>query len=490
MPRVGTLWSKTGDFSAAVDTSYLLNFPGVFEMSLWESEGDATSFYGLNGTYIASDNTDSTSFVFGAGFATLTVASTTNILAGMYCAIDDLSAGTNATGYYEIVSIDSGTTFTVSGTALDGSAGIDTSDTCSFYVGGISSTMDTSGDLQTSLDTVGPVCGATDGNAINNLDILCHASTSVTLTATVLNDVTSGSSNTRVRMIASNSDFLEDGTKITFISDVTLTTVIFAWEPESDYFEIANFIFDGDGNTTVGIGNSADGIINPTVTNCSFVNLTNGINARGTSPWILNGCSFTGLTTGYNAAASVRGFVNAFNCTFDSCTLGLNITAISDIDNCLIVNGTRGMAVSKNVTITISNSTIFGHSSHGIELSETNGDISVYIANSDISENGGFGIKFNASTGDTNFEVLLNNNFFSNTSGITDFGDGSLEAIKSRFSIESDPLYTNDAIITGFTPTSSSPLIDAGVGGTGDTIGAKCATAGGGGVMPLTGLLS
>ena len=56
MENVGTLVGNSTDFPNAVDVSSS-GFVGVFDKSLWDSEGDATKFYGTHGTYISSDNT-------------------------------------------------------------------------------------------------------------------------------------------------------------------------------------------------------------------------------------------------------------------------------------------------------------------------------------------------------------------------------------------------------------------------------------------------
>jgi hypothetical protein len=108
------------------------------------------------------------------------------------------------------------------------------------------------------------------------------------------------------------------------------------------------------------------------------------------------------------------------------------------------------------------------------------------ITNNTSLDSSGLGYNFNSTT--TMLTHLFRNNHAYNNSQPSDAAatDGEFLILGNGNNVVGDPDLTN------YIPSSSSPLIDAGVGGTGDTIGALCATAGGGaggGLNRLSGLL-
>jgi len=489
--HVGTLASATADFSAAISASYFISFPGIFNMSLWESEADATNFYGLNGTYIAFDNGDSTSFTVGAGFATLTVASTTGILVGMWAAIDDVTAGTNETGYYEIVSIDSGTTFTIiASTDLSGTTVLDTSDTCSYYVGGIADAFDDSTVLQLLIDTVGFVSGADPSNAINNLDILCHASSADTLIAQVDVDNISGSTSTVVNMRSLDSAF-------DVVNQLTIDTA-------------------GSIGALLSIG--------ATQVNVQFYNFTlDASNATANALSLLDSTAVAGFTiwvdcvfaqaTGDNisndagGASAGRQPLALLNCTIRDGG-GHGIDGVGNDNVVRIEGGTIHTNIGGGVRLSGIGSVISGAQiyNNGDAITLDAGSEGTFIENCTIDDNAD-AVVWDGIGGSTD-KIRITNCSITNNSG-ADFaptgsdyadvfvanclinGNGStytpVIGIMTQINMQTGvPGYVNQGA-RDYTTTSSSNLIGNGVGG--DTIGALCAAAGGGGVMPLSGLI-
>ena len=512
MASVGTLWSTTADFSAVVGNSYLVEFPGVFNMSLWESEADATKFYGTNGTYISSDSGDSTTLTdLGAGFATLTIADTTGILVGMWVAVDDVSAGANATGYYEIVTVVAGTITIASGTALDGAAALASSDTCSYYIGGIATAFTSTASLQNVFDTVGPICGATNTNAINNLDILCHASSAVTVTATIDIDSIEGSTTTKVRMAATNSSFVRDGTLLEITTVSTLANGLFDWSSAATgrYVIIQNIDFNGGGkDATRAVFCVGESVATGTTDNISFISCkfrgasSHGVNQES-DEWNFIDCSFT-----LNGGSGIETFDGAGN-FFNGCEFGTNdrhgmwLAGGANCINCISYNNGQDSSVGHGFrddqAQKFFNCVAFGNFEDGFHIDNNSGS-EWQLVNNVSMNNTGYGYNLDGLT-DKDTLVLGFNSAFNNTAGplrdTGDLTDAQFQEYGDGNNITTDPDFesTTAGNVSFLRPKSTSPLLDIGAGKMiqlGFDIGTLSAIAGGagGGVMPLTGLLS
>jgi hypothetical protein len=501
MADVVTLWSKTADFSSAVAA-----FPNLCDKSLYDTKVAASStsdLYGTNGGYIQSDNTDSTTLTYtDTDNATLTMTSTAGIIVGMYVYIDDLSAGSNVDGYYRIENIDSGTQITFRPSGILSGPLIDTNDTCSFYIGGVSDAFDSSTTLQDELDFIGPAAGADPvGGAINNLDILCHASTATAITTKIDIDSISGSTTTRVRLIGSDSDFIPDSAnllEITTATDLT-TNGLFDFADASDWTNWYNFDFNAGGKDSnlggYGVVSQTTSSTDHLFVNCDFHGAeVSGCHYHGVE-WTFINCNFyENGTMGLELASSRGGDSSIKACKFydnDSDGFfggGLFVA----VENCKSWgNGGNGFTFNLFMDGShIYNNTSFNNTGDGFQIDDVADGCR--IANNSSYSNTGVGYDLQGGAVQP-ISFFGNNHSNSNSSHYSEGSDSTFADFSGGNNITTAPQFTSETPgQSGFLqPASTSPLIDAGVGGTGDTIGALCATAGaGGGVMPLTGLLS
>lgn len=476
---VVTLWG--GDALSTVSS-----FPGVFTKALYDTKaatGDVSDLYGTNGTYISFDNTDSSAVSFLGGNAwSVAIADTTGILEDMYCRIE--SIGTNDSGYYLITGVVADTHIIVLDTALDGIATLTNNENNSYFIGGIMEVGST-GDLQNAFDTIGPDCGATSVNAINNLDILCHLVAAITIDDTIDIDAISGSTTTRVRVIGNNSDFEDDGTQIEINTEDTLANGLFDMDPAGQYLTFRNIDFDG-GNATDDaaycIFASSDGDADySTFENCKMHGASlDGMAVRSLALTIVNCDIYGNKENGIDQLVAENNVNILNNRIYDNIIAGirLRINHGNVSGNQIYGNATGIIEVNSTGTMTYSNNTIYGQSADGIVFHASSTRTRVF--NNTFSSNVGNAIDFNGRV-EGSFLLWSNNhsddNGANSDTGLTDaqwliFGDGS--------NIVGDPLFVNTGA-DDFTPTSASPLVGAGVGSTGDVIGALCATAGGGG---------
>lgn len=469
---VVTLWSKSADFSAAVP-----DFPGVFEKSLWDSEADATKFYGTNGTYISSDVVGSALTHAGAEF-TISISDTTGILADMYVWIPE-TPSLNDEGYYRIKSVQANTTITCEDLALDVVGQVVENDTITHYIGGVSDAFDTSTTLQLEFDLIGPNCGATLGVSENNLDIICHASTALDLDATIDIDAISGSTTTRVRVIGTNSSFVDVGTKVELIASA---------DPSGPLVQLGNsiigvsfkgFIFNANDLATEAfaepVGFGANGNV---FYNCDFKNATAyGVNLKANANFF--GCNFLdnvggGVKVGQNNKSSL---IN--NCRAEgNGGIGYDLTG----PNCSVIasisfNNTVGIAIDSDIAV-IDGCVL---ALCGIGITTKSFHTESKVTNTVFLSNTNYCVSL--SFAPANFDNIFDhwsNNWAHDNGAYWDWGteDQLTDAQWIALGLGNNGIGDPKLNATTFIPDSDSPLIDAGVGG--DTIGAKCATAGSG----------
>jgi hypothetical protein len=369
--------------------------------------------------------------------------------------------------------------------------------------------MNNSTTLQDGLDTVGPRCGAAPSIIVNNLDIICNQSAATTLAATVLVDAISGSTDKRVRMIGVNSDFEDDGTQIeiTTNADLTATGALFKIGATSVHLNFQNIDFNGGGKDS----DLAGYCVTDTETsdrnayyNCHFHGAeSHGVLLEGDNGHFV-GCEFnlnggSGYASGGFDGADTR-LLSCISHHNDSHGFLINDATRNTLSGCIayrnLGTGFRIQGGGSDDTVLFGCVAYF-NTSDGFYLEGA--AIGLLVINCTSSSSvSGYGYNFDSSTSAVRS--------FSNNHGYDNEGNGStithcsvvLDTAWAGFmfgsNIDGNPLFTNVTDNSeDFRPTSSSPLIDAGAGGTGDTIGALCATAGGGaggGVMPMTGLLS
>lgn len=495
MADIVTLWSKTADFSAAVP-----DFPGVFEKSLWDSEADATKFYGTNGTYISSDVVGSALTHAGAEF-TIAISDTTGILADMYVWIPE-TPSLNDEGYYRIKSVQANTTITCEDLALDEVGQVVENDTITHYIGGVSDAFDSSTALQEELDLIGPNCGAGSGTSVNNLDILCHASTALILDATIDIDAISGSSDTQVIMRATDSAFVLTSTKLE-ITTGTSIIALFDFGGGVTHLGFEDFNFNGSnipqsGHADWGVFSDDDTVGNIYFKMCRFHNCTkNGAATPGTSvtldTWNFYDCEIdnNGLgggtdqnTAGITGRVTGRGVINMYGChVHNNVGSGARFGMPSKfVNNVIEGNGLHGLMLTGNTGAhEITGNTIRGNGGSAIKLFAD--AFSVYISDNSAFEN--VGIAYDLA-GLTPAAVYFSNNHSKNNLlGVDTDGPTShcTEAITLALfevyglgdNIPGNPDFDADSI-----PSATSVLNNKGVGGVNYTIGAKSATAGGG----------
>lgn len=481
-----TLWSNTTDFSAAV-----ADFPGITLKSLWLSEADSTKFHGTNGTYLQSDNTDSTTYTFSTSKVTIT---TTGVLVGMCVYIEDTDAA-HDDGVYEITAVD-GSDITINTTSISGNETLVQDDVVSFYIGGISDAFDGSTTLQAELDLIGINAGAVAGTTVNNLDILCHGTIASTLTATIDIDGISGSTASKVLFTGVSSTFIDDGTLLLIETNTALVNGLFQLAAAGLHIVYKNIDYDAGANTNdatycVNGAAATDGRYSSFI-NCRFHGaISHGLNAR-TFNLFVTGCEMDNNGgNGYHSISTSQGLAMVGCYLHDNTADGAEYRGSLGcfMNNIFDSNGGHGYTEPAEVqTSTFVGNVFYGHataSKSGMNLSSAS--IRCNYVNNTFSDNALWGIDFNGSIPQT----FTRNHAFSNTSGPADIAttDAAWLILFDGDNIVSDPLFT-DAAGGNFIPTSSSPLIDAGIGGTGDTIGALCATAGGGAVNLMTGLLT
>jgi hypothetical protein len=489
MADVVTILGNGADFINATSSS----IPMVVDEDVWDA-GVASDFYGTDGDYSAS-NLENENGVFTIADGKLLLADTSAIVVGMYCFMDDQKAATtNEVAYYRIDAIDTNVSITLNTAGLTTDVLNEDSTEVNYWIGGVSNGLNGAAQLQNNLDHLGNY--AADGT--NNVDILCYSSTAVTLAATVDIDNITGSSTTRARLIGTNSDFVDDGTliEITTTSDIALGLFVFA--AASKYITITNFDFNcGDGgvdatNSDYGVYSNGSGNGQfSTFFNCTFRNA------------ILDGAGWVGYDTSFIACKMINNDRYGLS-TVGGATVRMSICS-SEISN----NGSDGINWRPRPG-SVSGCIIYGNTGNGIsEFSSSISDTkytnnTIYDNVNGIDINSGsvdFAIHNNTSSGNSGIDFDLNGAvsralFFGHNNAFGSASPSDQAATDAEFlvlgdgnNITEDPLFTN-AGAGNFIPLSTSPLIDAGVGGTGDTIGALCAVAGGGGgVNLLTGLL-
>jgi hypothetical protein len=483
MANVVTLWSKTADFTNAV-----LVFPGVTGKALWDSEADATKFYGTNGDYISSDSGDGSTYTNAGSDGTIAIADTTGILAGMYCYVDDVSAGTNSPGYYLITLVTLNTTITISSDNLDGTIGdLDNNDTISYYIGGVGLPFNDGTDVQDFLNFIGPACGATIGNAINNLDILCHGSTATSTTATIDIDAISGSATTKVKLIGTNSSFEDDGTLVEITTATSLVNGLIAGGASIVRIDWENFDFNagGVGAADYCVKSSIDTTDFWTFINCTFQEArdADGV-SLGADFWTFIGCTFLNNGDGFVAENADGATCVFIGCVFkDNLARGMYLEQFScTVDSCIFDgNGSVGLRIEANLSgMLINNNTFIGNEDSGLHI-ESGNTRNIVTNNTFSGSVSAYGVLYDSTTL-TAMSIFRNNHSHGNALGYASINGtvistaGDFEDLINGKNVTGDPKIN----ATTYIPASDSPLIDAGVGGTGDTIGALCAEAGGG----------
>jgi hypothetical protein len=424
------------------------------------------------------------------GGGKIQLTDTSNLTGGIdiYVRISNSDSG-GADGYYLVTASDSDT-ITFDDVPLVGTATWITSGTADYSIGGIGDIRANTGgseDLQDQFDDIGNF--AADGT--HNVDILINRTVNgvVTEDYSLLVNQILGSTTTRVRTISTNSSFEDDGTRnLTIDTSTELATGLFDIAAGANYLTFKNIIFDAGDSANYGvwmISNAnyevfenceflqakIDGLhvnsscVDTRIQNCdSHDNLNYGIYFRATNGSIYGGRFYDNQDSGIYQRSSVCQITNT-RC-YTNTTAGIQLDANADV-------------------CTLSNNICNENTGSGILLGTSN--LRLNIFNNSCSENTVYG--YLLSTPQQSIIFFGFNHAYLNGTAPSD--EALTEAEFLVFS-EGNNIVGDPLLDANYTPSSSSPLIDAGVGGTGDIIGALCATAGGGaggGVMPLSGLL-
>lgn len=493
MADVVTMWGETG-------TPASITIPCMVSKSVFDV-GSPSDFYGTNGAALVTIFSDVTYAVTTA----ILPGDFSNAIVGMYAHATGLTSGND--GWFEIITITGTTSATIDITNLVGDAiqAGDDGDTLSVSIGGLGEITDNTLEFQALLDLMESAVGST-----NNLDILLNQS--FTIDTTIDIDNIGGSATIKHRLIGTSPSFVRDGTRVTIDTDSTITA-IFDFNSGVIGMGFENIIYDGGGS-----GKADHCIYNNTDTegqiyflNCRMTNASkDGVFLGGTAQadkWTLTACEVDNNGKGGAEGWGIRNrlttglVLEANNCNIhENYNGGIRFAQdFSSIMNCRIWGNVNdeGILVSSSLldNCMISNNTVSGNGGAGIYVASTSDFVT--ISNNSSVNNIGVGYELNGlPIGEFRF---YNNHSKDNHFGLGTQDDGDthcsetatlalFECFQQDNNISGDPDF--DA---NFIPSSSSVLIDAGVGGTGDTIGALCATAGGGaggGVMPMTGLLS
>jgi hypothetical protein len=420
----------------------------------------------------------------------------------MHARLEDVSVS-NDPGYYRIDALLGGGV-ELNSTSLNGTGALSATDTVSFYIGGVSDAFDSSGTLQDELDLIGPRCGAAPANAINNLDILCHASTATTLTATVDIDNISGSTTTRVRTKGTSSSFVIDGTILEIQATAAIGS-IFDFSSSGVFglgFEYIKFNCNANADYATYCGTDAEGQIY--FAHCESTGGVLGGHIIGGTVADDDNWKFIGCEIVNSGGWAVEGWTGSRGAL---CLIGCNVNdhdsggvrfrqgkVISSRIYNITGNGigpTEGNVYESGM---LKNNTIFNCTGDGISLPVGVKDLTITgntVSNCD-------GVGYNLNTNEPSRFMFYNNHSFNNFNATTpDSGDSHCNKTSTLVgflvydvggNIVGDPDLDGD-----FIPAFDSVLVGKGVAGFTDTIGALPAEAGGGaggGVMPFTGLLS
>ena len=483
--HVATLWGKTADFASAV-----ADYPGVYDTTEAITPGD---MYATGGAYLESNSGGTADLTNDSGNMILTVDDT-DLIVGMYARIEDVNESGNDPGYYLIEALLGGGV-RLSGTALDGSAVINVTDVVSFYIGGVSDAFDGEVQLQYELDYIGLRCGASPANAINNLDILCYASTETDLlTSSIVVDAIAGSGETKVLVACKDTDFAI-ANKLVITTNVALANGLFDLGPDADtqYTEFRDFDLDGGGKAEYCV-NDSGGLRKAIIfTNCLIHDADDsGVRLTGQTS-VLYPIVFSNCDIYDNEQWGIEPRVNEDQgaVTINGCSIhgngagGVRVGRNSSITNNLIYSNTGpGIAFDSDYAYgcIVSNNTIYNNTLDGIR--GENGSQNMILDNNTCVNNGGYGFNLNIG-GTPNIAIFRNNHAYNNTSGHYSMGaDGTFADFMQGGNISGDPDFTDagDDIFT-FPPTS--PLYLGGVGGK-MHIGAEVATQSGSGGGLLT----
>jgi len=483
MPSVSTLFSTTADFSAAVAA-----FPGVFDSTAGITPSDT---YSTNGTYLQSATT--TPYTQGTGDVDV---GTTGVTTDMYAWVAWNGLADGVDGYFEIASIDVGTSVEIGGALSDGVVASVDGDV-DIYIGGVSDALDGSPTLQDELDFIGPAAGATPGNTVSNLTILCHADSALTTIATVDIDNISGSTTTKVELPAKTSDFTTAST-IEVTTATSLANGLF--ELGTGSVAVTDIHWHGwDFNCGAGAGNADYGIYGNynnlnrhSFKDCTFRNADlDGVYYIGFNISLLNCVCHTNGR--YGGQITTRSSQFIFNSIFrDNTSDNLRINAKSTVDYCLFYGSTGGYGFYSRPSADgsrVFNNVSYDNNLGGYYVDASSNSMQFY--NNSATSNTTYGYYFAGSVMPSNF---CNNHAYGNSTNPLFFdsasrNDAYFQTFGCGDNLTTDPDFTNAAGGV-FTIPATSPLYLAGVGGR-VHIGAEAATqgVGGGGLNRLAGLL-
>ena len=414
-----------------------------------------------------------------------------NTIVGPYANINFDPGSDYTSGFYEVIAVDASNNYV----DLELAYIDDDAVNITIVVGGAVPIIDVDYDLQDVLDD------ALSSAASN--DVVIYILGTGEITATLDIDTGGGSATTTKTLVGTNTSYVIDGTraKITTATSLINGLVHIANGVSGITFRNIDFDAGGVGKADYCILNNTDAEESIVFKNCLMHDSDiDGIHHGGSAiqdEWAVLGCEvYDNRGSGIRARSSARGVIYIIGCSIhDNSVYGIFIGEyVRAYNNRVYANGDSGIYNSAATVLfarAIISNTMFGNGGDGFESVASSGLI--VIANNTSVANVGFGYNL---AGMAIGEVMV----FSNNHSKDNDAEGTPDSPNSHCSetstlalfqgfgqgnnISGDPLFTNVSPGSeNFIPTSNSPLIDAAVGGTGDTVGALCATAGEGGAV-------
>jgi hypothetical protein len=502
MADVVTLW---GDADDTIYQSAVADKEGVCTKALYESlksTSDIDQLHGTDGDYII--NVGGKAYTNAGSNGTIPFTDTSGILEGMYCYVDDVSAGNNTNGRYLIETVTLNTSITISSDNLDGTiSDLDTNDTVSVFIGGVRAALEDDVSLQLALNEA----GNDYANGVNNVDILCHASTATTLTATIDIDNITGDTNNRVEVFSCDVNFVRSDGAVE-ITTGTAITALFQFYALSDYVHFYGFNFNGQtgaAGATYCLYKAQDNADGIQFINCEIQNaVDHGIFffvTVATDSTDLIGCSIHDNGGDGVSDVSSRGAYRIVDSDiYDNAENGTNTDQDDTlIENCRIWgNGLAGIHLNDDSDgARILGNSVFDNGTDGIKVMSAGGFLprTMLIKGNTSTKNGDFGYNFtsldalsvssvfgknHAEDNDQDAGIAAGGDYCNLTASLVEFellGIGGNIGGAALFDSETP----GDA---GFLrPSSTSPLVTP-------EIGARWPTAGGGsgGLLTHTGM--
>jgi len=424
---------------------------------------------------VLTDNFDGTYNIYKAN------AFTANIVEGMYIYITAVVGFLNSADvYYKVEGKVDNSNITVKYLALAEFDEFWEDDTIDIEIGGVAP-VNNAAALQNELDFLG---SRNSGMYNLALDIRCNDDGTLTdLSASIDFDAFTPSITKPHRFTCTNSDFENDGTEVSFRASASMAGQGL-FEISDSYFTFSNVVLDANNNADNPFRIITTSTDRGDLYNCTLKNGTsNGFYSVSASDY----WRFIGCTVKDNGARGFGGsttYATIKDCTITGNTNG-GVQFSTDtgivVDHCVITGNVHGVIIAGDY-FCISNNTI-GYQTGGSGVIITTAADHGMIYNNTVTDVPAWGYYFYDPIWD-NCTIFANNHAYDCDTALAandgvDLSDAEFLAFGAG-NITGDPGLA-DPGNDEYTPTASSPLIGAGVGG--ELIGALSPVSGGGRIM-------